>query len=463
MLGALAKIASKTADIGKELLKGLLGGQKIPKGRQATEPIDYAAIDSSTKVLGLIYATMQRARVAELANRIQDEKDHKDKLDDENKRNDELIKALTVRRKPKKKKKEEPKEEPKKEEKKKPPTKKEEVKKEETKKEVKKEAPPKAEKVTKKEVKPEVKKAEEVKKEAPKAPEKAPAKESPKPSAEKIPTGVGAGKSALISALSAAGYSQTAQANVLANVKEESNFIPHSENLGKYNATNLFKMFGPPGQEFTGRQGSGKGKKLIANPKNEKGKSNTVRFNTIEDAEKLVSQGPEAVAEVIYGGRMGNTSPGDGYKYIGRGYIQLTGKENYTKIGKLIGVDLVNNPELANDPEIAAKIVPAFFKVGGKKPADLENIDVAIDTVGSASASSRQERKRLASEYQSKGFGDTLDQSSKENKDMKDAAATAKKQQTVNNTTVNQTNTQSSSSSDNSEFDDRNAQQKKKG
>ena len=47
--------------------------------------------------------------------------------------------------------------------------------------------------------------------------------------------------------------------------------------------------------------------------------------------------------------------------YKGRGYIQLTGKDNYEYFGKKLGVDLVKNPELANDPEIAAKIVPLFY------------------------------------------------------------------------------------------------------
>lgn len=45
------------------------------------------------------------------------------------------------------------------------------------------------------------------------------------------------------------------------------------------------------------------------------------------------------------------------YPYIGRGYVQLTWKENYKKFGDYLGIDLVNNPKLANDPEIAWQIL----------------------------------------------------------------------------------------------------------
>lgn len=55
--------------------------------------------------------------------------------------------------------------------------------------------------------------------------------------------------------------------------------------------------------------------------------------------------------------RMGNTSPGDGIKYCGRGFVQLTWKSNYAKMGRLLGVDLVGNPDLAMDPKIAARIM----------------------------------------------------------------------------------------------------------
>ena len=54
---------------------------------------------------------------------------------------------------------------------------------------------------------------------------------------------------------------------------------------------------------------------------------------------------------------MGNTSPGDGAKYHGRGFVQLTWKTNYDKAGKKLGIDLVNHPEKAKDINVAAKIM----------------------------------------------------------------------------------------------------------
>jgi hypothetical protein len=53
----------------------------------------------------------------------------------------------------------------------------------------------------------------------------------------------------------------------------------------------------------------------------------------------------------------GNTTPGDGIKYAGRGYVQLTWKNNYKRAGDKLGVDLVTNPEKAIRPDIAARIM----------------------------------------------------------------------------------------------------------
>ena len=60
---------------------------------------------------------------------------------------------------------------------------------------------------------------------------------------------------------------------------------------------------------------------------------------------------------------LGNTKPGDGAKYKGRGYIQITGKYNYAQAGKALGLDLVKNPKLAEKPSVAAKIAVWYWKL----------------------------------------------------------------------------------------------------
>ena len=58
---------------------------------------------------------------------------------------------------------------------------------------------------------------------------------------------------------------------------------------------------------------------------------------------------------------LGNNQPGDGPRFKGRGYIQLTGRWNYGHYGKMVGVDLVNNPQLAADPDVAAAVAIAYY------------------------------------------------------------------------------------------------------
>ena len=57
-----------------------------------------------------------------------------------------------------------------------------------------------------------------------------------------------------------------------------------------------------------------------------------------------------------------NTQPGDGPKYKGRGFIQITGRCNYTQAAKDLGIDLVNHPELAERPDVATKVSLWYWK-----------------------------------------------------------------------------------------------------
>lgn len=72
------------------------------------------------------------------------------------------------------------------------------------------------------------------------------------------------------------------------------------------------------------------------------------KYFLTEAAAAPYARNPQKIASKVYGGRMGNgpESTGDGFKFRGRGYIQLTGKDNYTKFAKFIGEDTVNNPDL---------------------------------------------------------------------------------------------------------------------
>lgn len=80
------------------------------------------------------------------------------------------------------------------------------------------------------------------------------------------------------------------------------------------------------------------------------------RFNTRNTPFDLYDAGTSI------GRRLGNTVAGDGPRFKGRGFVQLTGRSNYTKIGAQLGQPLVTNPDLANDPAVAGLILAAFLK-----------------------------------------------------------------------------------------------------
>ena len=85
------------------------------------------------------------------------------------------------------------------------------------------------------------------------------------------------------------------------------------------------------------------------------------RVGSLEKAKKLCNEGAKAIADFVYGGRLGNAKD-EGYKYRGRGIIQLTGKNNYKYYGNKLNIDLVNNPNLAKEPDTAIEIALLFWR-----------------------------------------------------------------------------------------------------
>lgn len=81
------------------------------------------------------------------------------------------------------------------------------------------------------------------------------------------------------------------------------------------------------------------------------------------------SANQKMIANIIYGGdwgwaNLGNTAPEDGWNMRGRGLAQITGRRNYTKLGKLLGIDLVSNPDEAGELQTAARILVVASRDG---------------------------------------------------------------------------------------------------
>jgi putative chitinase len=99
------------------------------------------------------------------------------------------------------------------------------------------------------------------------------------------------------------------------------------------------------------------------------------RFATKEIADQYARQ-PAKIAGKVYNGRLGNTSEEEAANYLGRGLIQLTGKENYANCGTALDIDLVGSPALLVEPKYAALSAGWFWnKKGLNSLADASDIE----------------------------------------------------------------------------------------
>jgi len=104
-----------------------------------------------------------------------------------------------------------------------------------------------------------------------------------------------------------------------------------------------------------------------------------------EDAAALIKLGPQAIANRVYAGRLGNgnEASGDGWRYRGSGYKQLTGRANFREVGKKIGMDLENNPDLVRQPVTAARAAFAYWDACDCSPladkGDVEKITQLVN------------------------------------------------------------------------------------
>lgn len=418
-------------------------------------------LNNPKEILGAIYELMVKNREETVKTKELEQKLQNDKKKQDDTQHQEILKALTVRRVPKPKrvirreKKAEEKVAKKQPESTKVPETKKGVEKKVDKEvqqakktagkegEKAKQTAERESKAAKKQVEKEAevvkKKAEPVKEKPAEAPKKAePAPKTPevKPpkTAEPVKPPVSVGKAGVLavtgiagvlaSSLAEAGISEKGQANILSQAKSESNFQPKSENLNYTSAKAIYNTFKPP------------------------------RIPDEKFAEQFVKN-PEALANHVYAKTDGNSEPGDGWKYRGRGFIQHTGKNQYKAIKEYTGVDVVSNPDLLNDPKVAIKALAWFFlKYKNLKPEELEDINKVNKAVGFANKKDKtgvlesDKRKMNAEEFLKSSVasyvpstnGSQINQSSIENKDLKDQMVKDKSTTNINtqNTNVQQ-------------------------
>ena len=133
-------------------------------------------------------------------------------------------------------------------------------------------------------------------------------------------------------------------AHFFAQIEHESNLKPIEENLN-YSASALFRVF----RKY---------------------------FPTIEIAEEYQRQ-PERIANKVYANRMmnGDEDSGDGWRYRGRGFIQITGKSNYIMMSKDTYIDYLNNPEwLLREADSMVSALWFWKKNNINKYADMDNV-----------------------------------------------------------------------------------------
>jgi putative chitinase len=183
-----------------------------------------------------------------------------------------------------------------------------------------------------------------------------------------------------------------AQANIFAQVENESNFVQKAE-YTNWSAERLKEVFphkfGNPKKDST--------QKILKNIKDalNKDKIDFVKNNQPEG---------QYILNRIYGNRMGNNEPDDGYDYRGRGLIQLTGKSNYSNMSKAMDVDFIKYPELVNHPKYAFDVVLNYFlelrDLSVTDLSDFEKVNSAVAYQGFKGSAEKNERIRDASKYE---------------------------------------------------------------
>lgn len=126
------------------------------------------------------------------------------------------------------------------------------------------------------------------------------------------------------------------------------------------------------------------------------------RFPTMDSAAPYAGN-PRALANKVYGGRMGNVGPDDGWNYRGRGASQTTGREGYQRLAKATGLDVVNHPDLVNDPKRFLECGVSDFVNCGCLPFALADDVVGVTRRLNGGYTGLNERKVWLSKWKAAG------------------------------------------------------------
>jgi putative chitinase len=107
------------------------------------------------------------------------------------------------------------------------------------------------------------------------------------------------------------------------------------------------------------------------------------KYFPTEEKAKLYERKPEKIANLVYGSRMGNgaEASGEGFRFRGRGYIQLTGKDNYKAFDAVVAESIIDNPDLVATKYPLLSAAWFFHKNGLHKIADQGATDAVVTSV----------------------------------------------------------------------------------
>ena len=124
-------------------------------------------------------------------------------------------------------------------------------------------------------------------------------------------------------------------------------------------------------------------------------------MHTRGQADEIARLGPEGIANAVYGGRwgeqsLGNTEEGDGWRFRGRGFIQVTGRSNYAEAAKELAVDVVSDPDILVQRDFAAGASIQFWRDRVVKQGAQFDPDKATPLINKGALHAQERREAAA-------------------------------------------------------------------